>query len=1227
MSCNRFHLVFVFAAIICNALMPNQAKSNQQQAEAVQWQEIPNPEILPPGFTRLPSKDPGVQFINSLDQTKSLMNQVFLNGSGVALGDVNGDGLCDIYLCGLDTPNHLYLNQGEWKFREVAKMYGVDCAGTDSTGAALADLDGDEDLDLIVNAVNHKTRLFENDGTGFTEVTSRSSSSNTPGGTSVALADVNGDGLLDYYVAHYRDSTLMDMPNTHFKFRSAGGRRQISIVNGVPVEGTRYENRFRVNSKGGIEENGLPDFLYLNQGQFRFTEVPISGERFRDRQGKPLTKPLYEWGLAVMFRDINEDGRPDLYVCNDFDSIDRFWLNVGDGFFREAPAFALRNTSMFSMGVDFADVDRDGLDDFFVLDMRNRDRAKRQNQMLPRESFQPIPGNVFDRPQYMRNTFYFNRGAGVFSEIGQFAGVAASDWSWCPVFLDVDLDGFEDLLITNGVERNARHLDTLLALKKQRESKTMTNREILLARKIFPSQRTANVAFRNTGNLTFAEVSDKWGFGDEDISHGMACGDLDGDGDLDLVVNNLRAPAGIYRNNASHPRLAVRLRGPSGNTHGIGARITVDHGDFSQSQEMIGGGRYLSSDEPLRTFAMAKGTAKLTVNWPDGKRSVVETVQPNRIYLIDHRHAKDGEIEPSDQSRLFREVRMPNGFRHQESVAPSSQPLLPRALGQAGPGVAVGDWNKDGWEDLVVSNGKGGATAYYRNNGGVSFEFIKPKSTSRNIRDGMAAIINNGVVIQSYSNQEDGLAFGDMIALGQAGNDPTQKIAAKKSSAGHLAMADVDGDGDLDLFVAGRSVPNQYPSPADSWVYLNENGTFNYSSSWSKAFESVGLVSSAVFAPIADDGRPDLILACEWGSPKVFINSGEGYEDRTESFGLDTFTGFWNGVDVGDFNGDGQFDFIVTNHGLNSSSRPAADQPVAMFHGDVNQDGIWDIVETEYDDDGALYPRRHLASLSGAMPWLTSRLRNYEHYSRTPVVKLFSEPEMEQLQKLEVTTLESMVFIRKNDRFEASRLPKEAQFTTAFSPVIADFNNDGFEDIALSQNEFGVHREESRQDAGYGLILLGDGKGQFRPMSFIESGFVVPGEGRGAAVGDINHDGKTDIIVTQNGGIPKLFLNRTKSNGLRVTLHAGERNPKAIGASVRIKYGESLGPSRLVRLGSGYLSQNAPTQVFARQQKAEGIIVAWPSGNESEFFKMKPGQDNLEVIKGRGIAWPITPAR
>ncbi|HAM71866.1 MAG TPA: hypothetical protein DCM86_09510, partial [Verrucomicrobiales bacterium] len=618
-------------ALLLLVLLPAVARSLDWTAPVEGVRSAPLPVTMSgggPGFTLLDPSRTRIEFSNRLGIDRSVTNQILLNGSGVAAGDIDGDGWCDLYFCAIDGSNALFRNLGGWRFEEITERAGVACRDLQSTGAVLADLDGDGDLDLLVNTVGHGTRIFLNDGRGH--FTPGATLNEGRAGMSMALGDLDGDGNLDLYIANYRVTTLRDMPHTGFKLRKIeGGGLAVAFVNGRPVSDPDLEGRFVIAPGGRIVERGEVDAVYRGDGHGGFTPVPFLGGRFLDEEGHPLTEAPHDWGLSVVMRDLNQDGAPDLYVCNDFDSVDRFWLNDGKGGFRAAPRLALRSTSRFSMGVDVADINRDGWDDLLVLDMLSPDHVTR----LTRGDgawFDPAGGGRIDsRPQVPRNTLQLARGDGTYAEISQYAGLDATGWSWTPMFLDVDLDGYEDLLVTAGHARDDTDLDTAARIERMKRAGGLTPSQELELRRASPRLELPRMAFRNLGNLRFAAMSAAWHFDQVGVGHGMCAADLDNDGDLDVVVNNLNAPAGIYRNEAAAARVAVRLRGLGGNTRGIGARITLRQGAVPiQSQELQAGGRYLSGDDSMRVFAAsgAGGPMALEVRWRSGRVSRVEGV-------------------------------------------------------------------------------------------------------------------------------------------------------------------------------------------------------------------------------------------------------------------------------------------------------------------------------------------------------------------------------------------------------------------------------------------------------------------------------------------------------------------------------------------------------------------------------------------------------------------------
>ncbi|HEY6225764.1 MAG TPA: CRTAC1 family protein, partial [Verrucomicrobiae bacterium] len=583
------------------------------------------------GFTALGPEQTGITFTNTLDTRLGEANRVLFNGSGVAVGDYDGDGLPDIYFCSLNGKNALYRNLGNWKFQDVTKESGIVCTNQFCRGAVFADINGDRKLDLLVATTGEGVLVFLNQGNGvFANFTQIAGTRSSYGSVTLALADVDGNGTLDLYVANNRTDDIRDR-----------GQVNLQMVNGKLSIPPALTNRLTLIN-GKLFEYGQPDQLYLNDGTGHFTPVSWTNGSFLDEDGKPLTAPPMDWGLAAAFRDLNGDGAPDLYVCNDYWSPDRIWINDGAGKFRAIARLAIRHTSASSMGVDFADVTRSGRLDFFVVDMLSRDPRLRNRQMLAQTPVEMPIGAIDNRPQIMRNTLSLNRGDGTFAEVAEYAGLAGSEWSWSPVFIDVDLDGYEDLLITSGHVKDVQDFDAAAQIeaRERQSAQSKRTREDFIQAKIenarfYPRLETPIVAFRNLGNLHFEEVTTNWGTATPGVHHAIAMADFDGDGDLDFVVNNLGSAATIYRNDTPAARVMVKLKGAPPNTQAIGALVTLTGGAVpSQMQEIASGGHYMSGSDPCLVFAPNHSAEpmQIKVRWRSGKTTQLSDVRANRCY-------------------------------------------------------------------------------------------------------------------------------------------------------------------------------------------------------------------------------------------------------------------------------------------------------------------------------------------------------------------------------------------------------------------------------------------------------------------------------------------------------------------------------------------------------------------------------------------------------------------
>ncbi len=1146
------------------------------------------------GFRLLPAAQTGIHFTNTLSLETAAKNHNLMQSAGVAAGDFDGDGLCDLYFCTVEGRNALYRNLGNFRFTDVTAATGAATTNLFSTGAIFADVNGDGALDLLVSANNGGPTLLMNDGRGhFTNGTTASGISTRPlGGTSLALADLDGNGTLDLFVANYGETTLL----------RSGGNLSVRTVNGQPVVSGRDARRWKIIN-GRIIEIGEPSAVYLNDGAGKFTPLSWTGGAFLDEDGQPLKQAPMDLSLSVLMRDMNGDGAPDIYVCNDFQVPDRFWLNDGTGKFRAAPRLALRQTSNFSMGVDFADLDRDGRDDFIVVDMLSRQHALRMTQMTETNMTPARPGDIETRPQIRRNTLYWNRGDGTYAEIANFAGLDASDWSWTPAFLDVDLDGYEDLLVSNGHAFDTQDLDST----QKPVDKTPGGAVKHLQQ--FPPLTTPNYAFRNRGDLTFEEVGAAWGFNSTQVCHGIVFADLDNDGDLDTVVSSLNAPPLIYRNETAAPRVAVRLKGLAPNTRGLGAKIIVRGGAVpEQSQQMVCGGRYLSADEAVRTFAAGSLTNRLTieVTWRSGAISVVSNVPANSVCELDERAAVQSskfKVQSSKLPPLFTDASALLNHQHHEEAFDdfARQPLLSKKLSQLGPGVAWFDLDGDGRDELIVGSGRGGALTVFNSTGPGSFTKSELPGVATDDLLGLSAWAANGksslLIARANYETSDAAAVLNFSASGAALTVQTQAML-KTASPGPVVVADVNGDGKLEMFVGGRVVAGRYPESAPSFAPGLD------------AVRDAGLVSGAVWSDLEGDGFPELILACEWGPLKFFRNdhgtlsrwnprlTGSTLDPRLSSF--NSFTAWWTSVTSGDFDGDGRLDLIAGNWGLNSGWRAMTRGPLRLYYGDFAGDGGVQLIESEFDPVLKKFlPRENLTMLAPPMPFLRARFPTHASFRNVSVTEVLAE-RASAAKELDVNTLASMLFLNRGDHFEAVPLPREAQWSPVFGLSVADADGDGTEDVFLAQNFFATRDDIPRLDAGRGLWLKNDGKGNLTPMRAEESGVQLWGEQRGSAVGDFDQDGRIDLVVAQNAGATKLFRNTGARPGLRVRLAGPPGNPDGLGAVVRLQYANGSGPAHEIHGGSGYLSQDSAVAVLGMSAPPTHVAVRWPGGKTTE---------------------------
>ncbi|MFK7844307.1 MAG: VCBS repeat-containing protein, partial [Rhodothermales bacterium] len=1153
------------------------------------------------GFVQLDGQQTGVFFANHLTGDQVAENRHRMHGSGVALGDVDGDGWTDIYFARLNGDNVLYKNKGGWEFEDITLEAGVGASDRFSTGAVFADIDGDEDLDLLVNALGGPNAAFLNDGAGqFEEATEMLGLSSNKGSTSMALADIEGDGDLDLYVANYKHKALRDsLPPDRIAWERVVQQNEDGYhIN--PAFDDHYVLRVH-GTKLLRLESAEADQLLLNDGEGHFSAAQLSQLNVLDEKGQPVDMTrMKDWALSVRFQDLNGDLAPDLYVCNDFESPDYIWMNDGHGTFRAIPPLSLRKTSNATMSVAVSDVNRDGEVDLFLADMLSQSHSRRKMQKATQVSLPVEIGVVDDRPQVMQNTFFLNRGDHTFAEVANLNGLQASEWTWSSAFLDVDLDGYEDLIVTNGHAFDVQNFDA--QLREQQQIKRVRNfdmyRRLILD---FPALHLKNVAFKNEGGVRFTSQPDGWGLGvDTDVSHGMAMADLDNDGDLDVVVNRLNKEAGLFKNTSAASRVAVRLKGAGKNSQGIGAKIKLLNGAVpSQEKEVISGGLYLSGSDPIYSFAVGTepGDMAIEITWRNGETSRVEAVKPNRIYEIVQERTSTPIQETSKPAEalvaseatepIFAEVEI--DYQHTEAVFDdfARQPLLPRRFSQAGPAVVWADVDRDGDDDLLVGSGKGGQTGYFRNEKG---RLVRQQNSLLNQA---ADLDQNGIVVipagrgtrvlVAMSNYEAQAGVPSLIRVFDVRGNSwkiAQDLDFGASGIGPLSAADIDGDGDVDVFAGGSIQPGRYPARASSKVFVNDGaGYFRLAENMSELFTDLGMVNGSVFGDMDLDGDQDLILALDWGALRYFENDGAGkFSDQSERFGLLPLTGMWHGVDLGDFNGDGRLDIVATNWGLNGQYRQS-DKPQRLYWADYDRNGTIDVLESYYEPSLQGYvPQAGLNLLMYALPYLRRQIQSFSAFSTMTMPDILGSVQDKDT-FWEAAELEQKVLLNTGEGFEPVDLPILAQVSPGFGVGVGDYDQNGQEDVFIAQNFFAERLDVARSDAGRGLWLNGAGDGSFTIAEGTDTGIKVYGEQRGAALSDYNGDGTLDIAISQNGNMLKLYQNKSKAAGIRVLLSGPAANPWAIGSQVRLVYTDGTkGPVRNVSVGSGYLSQHSVQQ-------------------------------------------------